>query len=83
MKYPVFSYRDAKVGFGFPVVDQNEVSAIRGFSYAINGRDGLMNFSPSDFDLYKIGEFDTEKGTLDPCTPILIVSGSSVFGAKA
>lgn len=82
MKYPVFSYRDLKVGFGMPVVDQNEAAAVRGFSYAINGRDGIMGFSPSDFDLYKIGVFDTEKGTIEAVTPELVVSGASVFGAK-
>lgn len=82
MKYPIFSYRDNKVGFGTPIIDQNESSGIRGFSYAINGRDGLMNFSPADFDLYKIGVFDSEKGTIDPCLPELVVSGSSVYGAK-
>lgn len=82
MKYSVFSYRDNKVGFGMPVIDQNEATAIRGFSYAVNGRDGIMGFSPSDFDLYKIGFFDTEKGTIEGITPELVVSGSSVFGAK-
>lgn len=82
MKYPVYSYRDNKVGFGSPVIDQNDNCAIRGFSYAINNHDGLMAFSPADFDLYKIGDFDTHSGMLIPCTPVLIVSGSSVFGAK-
>lgn len=82
MKYPLFSYRDSKVGFGMPVVDQNDSAAIRGFSYAVNGRDGIMNFSPGDFDLYKIGVFDTEKGVIEGQTPELVVSGSSVFGAK-
>lgn len=82
MKYPVFSYRDNKVGFGMPVIDQNEAAAIRGFSYAVNGRDGIMGFSPADFDLYKIGVFDSEKGTIEGFVPELVVSGASVFGAK-
>lgn len=82
MKYPIFSYRDAKVGFGTPTVELNEASAIRGFSYALNSRDGIMNFSPADFDLYKIGVFDTEKGTIEACTPDMVVSGASVYGAK-
>lgn len=83
MLYPVFSYRDNKAWFGQPVIDNNDESAIRGFAYAINNRDGIMNFSPSDFDLYKIGIFDSEKGTIEPINPIqLVVSGSSVVGAK-
>lgn len=80
MKYPIYSYRDSKVGFGSPVVDQNDQTAVRGFAYAINGRDGIMNFQPGDFDLYKIGFFDSEKGTLESMLPELVVSGSSVVG---
>lgn len=82
MKIPVYSYRDAKSGFGTPVCDQNDVTATRGFAFAINNRDGIMGFAPSHFDLYKIGEFDTEKGTLKSMTPTLVVSGSSVFNSK-
>lgn len=83
MKYPVFSYRDKLVGFGSPVVDQNDVSAVRGFSYAINNSDGIMNFQPDNFELYKIGVFDTDKGTIYALDiPELIVSGSAVFEVK-
>ena len=78
MKYPMYCYRDAKVGFMPPQCDQSEQAAIRGFSYAINGNDGMMNYSPKDFDLYKVGEFDTETGKVDACMPVLIVSGESV-----
>lgn len=83
MKYPMYCYRDQKVGFMPPQADQNDNTAIRGFAYAINSRDGLMNFSPKDYDLYKVGEFDTETGQLTPCTPALVVSGSSVYGVDA
>lgn len=80
MKYPLFSYRDVMVGFMPPQADQSEQTAIRGFSYAINNKEGLMNFSPKDYDLYKVGVFDTESGTIEPCTPVLIVAGTSVYG---
>lgn len=83
MKYPIFSYRDNKVGFGQPITDMNDQSAIRGFSFAINNNTGLMNFSPNDFDLYKIGEFDSEQGIIISFeVPVLIVSGSSVFSKE-
>lgn len=80
MVLPMYSYRDSKVGFGSPIVEQNEQTAVRGFSYAINSNDGLMNFSPKDYDLYKIGEFDFEKGVVVPeLVPILVCSGTSVL----
>lgn len=82
MKYPIYSIRDNKVGFMMPTCDQSDSSAIRNFSFAINGKEGIMNYSPADFDLYRIGEFDDEKGTIIPCVPENIVSGVSVFGDK-
>ena len=82
MKYPMFCIRDNKVGFMTPFVEQNDDAAIRGFSYSLNGENGIMNFSPADYDLYKIGEFDTEKGTIEGQLPNMIVSGPSVFGTK-
>lgn len=78
MKYPVYSYRDLKVAFGQPIVEMNDQTAIRGFAYAINQNQGLMNFSPKDYDLYRIGEFDAEKGILIPeKVPVLVMSGVS------
>lgn len=83
MKYPMYSYRDSKVGFMPPQCDQSDAAAIRGFSYAVNGNNGMMGFAPQDFDLYKVGEFDTDKGTIKIMTPVLVVSGMSVFNEKA
>lgn len=81
MKYPIISYRDKKVGFSPPQCEQSETAAIRGFAYAINSRDGMMNFAPNDYELYKIGSFDTDTGLIVPeSIPVLLVSGSSVFG---
>lgn len=82
MKYPIYSYRDNKSAFGSPILEMNEYTAIRGFSYAINAKDGLMNAYPGDYDLYKVGEFDSEKGVIDGITPVLVVTGMSVYGAK-
>ena len=82
MKYPVYSYRDVKVGFMPPQCDQSDQSAIRGFSYAVNGNNGMMNFAPKDFDLFKVGEFDTDSGELIPCVPVQIASGASVYGVN-
>lgn len=82
MKYPVYSYRDIKTGFMPPQCDQSDQTAIRGFSYAINSKDGLMNYAPSDFELYRIGSFDTETGKITEEIPTLIVTGVNVYGEK-
>lgn len=79
MKYPIYSYRDKKVGFMPPQCEQSEQAAVRGFSYGVNGNSGIMNFAPADYDLYKVGEFDTESGQVTACLPEFIVNGASVF----
>lgn len=79
MKYPIYSYRDVKVGFGMPFTDMNDQTAMRGFSFAVNGKVDLMGFASQDYDLYRVGEFDTEKGVIEPCNPpVFLVSGASV-----
>lgn len=82
MKYPIYSYRDTKVGFMPPQCDQTEQSAVRGFGFAVNGNNGIMNYSPADFELYKLGEFDTETGKIDAIMPQFIVNGASVFNEE-
>lgn len=81
MKYPVYSVRDKKVGFGTPYVEQNTASAIRGFRYMLNNSESLMGFAFEDYDLYMIAEFDTEKGILlANKLPEFVISGESVIG---
>ena len=70
MKYPLYCIRDIKVGFQPQIlVEQNDATAVRGFSFAVNNPEGLMNYSPADFELFKIGEFEVETGKIIPCVP--------------
>lgn len=81
MKYPVYSYRDQLVGFGAPILEISDQTAMRGFSMQMNNPNDLKNFSPKDFDLYKIGIFDSETGYVEAeKIPVLICSGTSVLG---
>lgn len=82
MIYPVYCVRDNKVGFQPQLLlEHSNESAKRGFAYAINN-EGLMNYSPKDFDLYKVGTFDTEKGKIESCVPEIITQGFAVIGEK-
>lgn len=83
MKTKLYSYRDNLVGFGPVMVENNEQTAVRGFSYAVNNASGMMGFSPKDYDLFYIGEFDTDTGVIVSApVPALVVNGSSVYGDK-
>ena len=85
MKVGVFSIRDKHSGFLEPRLNMNDSLAIRAFAIAVNnapvGAD--LGYAPGDFDLYKLGEFDTETGMFDSKIPEFIVSGSSLVGVKA
>ena len=59
MKRTLYCIRDNLSGFGTPVFDVSDQTAKRAFSYAINNN-ADMNFSPSDYDLYKVGTFARE-----------------------
>ena len=71
--------RDHMTGYMNPFVATNEGVAKRDFKILVNDRDQKLAFNPQDFDLYKLGEFDTETGKIKPCEPDLLVTGLSVF----
>lgn len=69
MIYNVYSVRDSKVGFGNPFVDASDPSAKRGFFFAFSNPSSLVNFSPADFSLYRIGTFDSDSGVIEKILP--------------
>lgn len=79
MKYPMFSYRDVKAnGFTPPQVCVNQQVAKRDFDYRLHN-DNSMGFSPSDYELYMVGEFDPETGKVEGCLPEFIIGGAEIF----
>lgn len=81
-KYPIYVTRDKINGFRAALLlDQNQQSAYRGFAYQINN-DQYMNYSPSDYDLFEVGTFDTESGEIESKLPEFIVNGASVYNEK-
>lgn len=79
MKYPVYAIRDKASAFMSPVVDQSDAAAIRNFANAVNSDTGIIGFQPSDFDLYKIGEYDDQNAQLSPVSPVeFIVNGAAL-----
>lgn len=85
MIVPLYSIRDKLSGFSWPTVDTNDQTAIRNFTYAVNAGNNNMSFSPGDYDLYKVGFFDSERGILiqnESGVNEFIISGTNVFGKK-
>lgn len=76
MKYGVYSMRDAKVGFTQIMLEQSDEIATRNFAYAMRRPDTVYQEFTQDFDLYRLGHFDTESGLFDLHTvPELVISG--------
>jgi hypothetical protein len=65
MIHRVYSVRDSKSEeFHLPFFDTKDASAERSFRMAVNDPKTKFHSNPEDFDLYQIGEYDTEKGEL-------------------
>lgn len=75
MKLPVYAIRDVKANaFQQLTVASNDAVIVRSFAESIyNKRDSIMSFSPKDFDLYRIGVFNTETGIVEPESPVVLV----------
>lgn len=82
MLYNVYSVRDSKVGYGNPFVDLSDSSAVRGFNFAFSNPTSMVNFSPSDFSLYRIGSFDSDKGIIERVTPEFICCAVDFVGKE-
>lgn len=81
MKVNVYSIKDEKVSFTSLTTNRNDASARRDFAMDVNNPQmRMLNFSPSDFSLYRIGTFDIETGILEPCSPLVqICTGREVL----
>lgn len=76
----VYAVRDLKTTFLSPFVEVNDEAAKRGFFYSISNQPDIIGFAPKDFSLYRIGSFDTMKGTLvaDPI-PVLVAEAFEMY----
>lgn len=83
MKKPVYSIRDARIGFMTPILEENDASAIRGFQNAVITGEGYFARFANEYDLYRVGQFDSESGQFENEIPVLLCSGASVSVAHA
>lgn len=77
MDFGIYSVRDSKTGFMAPTVDPNDDAAARNFFHAVSVSEGILFTYASDFDLYKLGVFDSDSGAIIPCVPPLFIAAGS------
>lgn len=77
-KFGVYSIRDAYTGFLNPTFEISDVVAKRNFTFAMAKKDTLLYSNAQDYDLCRIGEFDSDTGELIPTLPDIVCTGLSV-----
>ena len=84
MIYPVYAIRDFKTGFLSPTCDVNDEAAIRNFEHTVlNATDSLFFSHPEDYALFRIGQYDSDKGSLVPESPVVeLRTAVECFGGK-
>ena len=78
MKYGLYAIRDAKVGFMTVTVDSNDASARRNFEHACAQTNSLFFTHPQDYDLFKVGIYDSDSGVIEPIVPAEFLSAAPI-----
>lgn len=61
----LYSILDVNVGFGMPIVQDNDAVAMRNFENACCDKSSVYATHSSDFSLWAIGTYDTDSGELE------------------
>ncbi len=62
MKTIMYAFRDTKIGFMQPFLQQNEAVALRTLKIAVNDEKSQIRAMAEDIQLYQVGTFDDETG---------------------
>lgn len=67
MKLGMYAIYDKMTGFMQPQFYQNDGQAVRAFEYDITSQEmNLIKANPEDFNLQKVGTYDTDTGLVEP-----------------
>lgn len=79
MKMNIYAVKDRINGFGNLTLDYSDASACRNFATVINTVGNPYNEFPEDYDLYKLGIYNLEDGSIEKeKVPIFVESGKHV-----
>lgn len=77
MKKHLFSVRDVIADtFAQPFVSHNPNTAMRDFAHACQDNSSAIFRSPESFQLFHVGFYDDESGTLESITPQLVANAT-------
>lgn len=78
MIYNVYAIRDQYTGFLTPTVEGNDAAAKRNFEHAMSNPQSLLYTHAKDYDLMRIGTYDSDTGEIVGQLPVVIMAGSDV-----
>jgi len=77
MVFGLYSVYDEKAQvYGLPTCFSTDGLALRSFEDLVSNPNSNVNKYPSDFKLYRIGEFNDNNAEMISCTPIYLAVGS-------
>lgn len=75
----LYAIKDVKSGFSDPCIQVNDAVASRSFERQVPRLSDHLGIPTSDFQLWRIGQFDVDSGMLIPDTPELLLDGATFF----
>ena len=66
MKTNIYAFKDTKIGFMQPFLQQNEAVAMRTLKMAVNDEHSQIRNMAEDIQLYQLGTFDDDTGEIVP-----------------
>lgn len=65
-------------GYGTPFFIQSDNAAVRSFKNEVNNSGSPFASNPDDYELYVVGAFDTEDGSISSNGPMLLARGKDL-----
>ena len=83
MKYYIYAIRDNVAdNFTLPIFSRSDEEMVRNIAYNLNQSESIMTVNAVDYDLYRIGTFDDEDGSVVSMQHVLVVHLSTLIRKK-
>ena len=75
----LYAIKDVKSGFSDPCTQTNDAVAARSFERQVPVMSADLGIPLSDFQLWRVGQFDVDSGVLIPGNPELLLDGAALL----
>ena len=72
MIYGIYSVRDKLSGYMNISLERSDALAKRSFGIIVGDSDSVIGRNPGDYDLYRLGSFDTDSGDIHADIPLIV-----------